>query len=167
MEYLPEEGPSVEDIRKALAGLVTEGIIPYNVGENGGCLLDLALVQARREPLARDAPEAQRHAAHAEALTSVLTEAVEDEKIGGKPRRLLHDVLPLRPELLNKTVKERRTEAGKNLKPGKKAVEPGTIRTYYEPKALKKLSEVLWRLESEFRAAHRDGKPADPDEQDS
>jgi hypothetical protein len=165
MADLPE-GASVEDIRKALTGLVTEGLIPYNVGENGGCLLDLAIVEAQRQkPL--PAGEAERHAAHAEALTSVLTEAVADEtKIGGKPRRLLHDVLPLRPELLGETIKARRTEAGKNLKPGKKAVEPGTIRTYYEPKALKKLSEVLHRMETEFRAAHRDGKSQDSDEQD-
>lgn len=166
MEDLPENGPSVEDIRKALGRLVTEGLIPFNVGENGGCLLDMAIVQARRQkPLPTNAPEAQRHAVHAAALTSVLSEAVEDEKkIGGKPRRLLYDVLPLRPELLGKTIKERRTEAGKNLKPGKKDIGPGTVRTYYEPKALKKLSEKLRQMESDFRTAHRDGKSQDPGE---
>jgi hypothetical protein len=167
MEDQPEKGPSVEDIRRALGGLVTEGLIPYNVGENGGCLLDLAIVQAQRKPVPRDAPEPDRHAADAEALTSVLQDAVNHKDISGKHRRLLRDVLPLRPELLGKVVKERRKEAGKDLKPGKKDIGPGTIRTYYEPKALKKLSEVLWRLESEFRAAYRNGKSADSDEQDS
>lgn len=164
MEDLPEEGPSVEEIRNALAGLVTEGLVPYNVGESGGCLLDLAIVQAQRKPVPRDAPEPDRHAADAEALTSVLQDAVDHKDISGKHRRLLRDVLPLRPELLGKPIKERRKEAGKDLKPGKKDIGPGTVRTYYEPKALLKIAEVVWMIESQFRAAYRDGKSADSDE---
>ena len=167
MKDLPEEGPSVQDIRKALSGLVTEGLIPYNISENGGCLLDLASVQARRKSVPKDAPEADRHAADAEALTSVLQDAVNHKDINGKHRRLLQDVLPLRPELLGKTIKERRKEAGKNLKPGKKDIGPGTVRTYYEPKALEKIAEAVCQIESKFRGALRDGKPADSDEQDT
>jgi hypothetical protein len=141
---------TTQDIRDALARLVTEGLDePYNVGENGGVLLGLAIVESRvqAEP---DATEFQRFAAYAKALTSVLAEAVEDEEMTGKSRRVLISILPLEPDLVGASLKERRYEAGKNIRPGK-TIKPGTIRTYYEPKALQRLARVLLRQELAFR----------------
>jgi hypothetical protein len=148
-------------LREGLSDLVREGLVPYNVGENAGALLELAIVQDRRKPLADDADESTRDSAHTDALTSVLAEAVDRPIIGGKARRLLQHVLPLKQELLGASIKERRTEAGKNLKPGKKTIKPGTIRTYYEPKALDKLVEALVGMEREFvRGATTSAKPS-------
>jgi hypothetical protein len=152
--------PDADALRKALADLVTEGLVPYNVGENGGALLQLAIVQGRRRSLDGTANEAARDEADTEALTSVLSEAVEHPTIRGKVRRLLQDVLPLKEELLGKPIKERRTEAGKNIKTGKKIIKPGTIRTYHEPKALDKLVVALLLMEQEFvRGVTSDAKP--------
>ena len=137
---------TTQDIRDALARVVTEGLDnPYNVGDNGGVLLRLAMVQSRlRVP--PDATEAERYEAYTKALTSVLAEAVEDKEMPGKSRRVLKSILPLEPDLLGATLKQRRIEAGKNVMPREK-VKPGTIRTYHEPKALERLADVLMRLE--------------------
>jgi len=132
---------------------VTDGLVPYNVGDNGGRLLDLGLVKAHREALDGDADEAARYGADTRALTAVLEDAVAREEIRGKHRRLLRAVLPLKPELVGKSIRERRTEAGKDLRPDKDDVRPGTIRNHYEPKALDKLAAVLWQMEQEFQAA--------------
>jgi hypothetical protein len=140
-----------DTIRRALAGLLTDGLLPWNVLENGGRLLDLEMVRSRVD-LDEDASEAEHAEAYARALVSVLSEAVTSDEVGGKSRRLLNDVLPLNAEYLGAPVKERRTAAGAHLKPGKKAISPGTIRTYYEPKALDKLAEVLVQMEFAFRA---------------
>ncbi len=61
-------------------------------------------------------------------------------------------MLPLNPQLLEKSVTERRAEAGKDIKLGKGAVTPGTIRDHYEPRALDSLARVLWAMEQEFQA---------------
>jgi hypothetical protein len=148
---LVEDAESIEAIRETLRKLVTDGLLPFNVGENGGRLLELGLVQAARAKLDAEADEASRYEADTKALRSVLEAAVEHEEVSGKYRRLLRAVLPLKPELVGKSVKERRTIAGKDIKPDKKPVMAGTIRNYYEPKALDKLAHVLWAMELEFR----------------
>ena len=167
MEDPPWPEVTVKEVRDALAKLVTEGLFKhYNVGENGGCLLRLAVVQDRWKGLDGNASEDQRYQAYAQGLRAILAEAIEDEDFSGKARRLLQDVLPLREELRGMAIKERRVEASMHTKPGEK-IKPGTIRTYYEPKALKKLAEALLQLESGFRAAFHDGKSSDSDEEDS
>lgn len=143
-------------IRHALAGLVTDGLVPYNVLENGGVLLELEMVRGRVD-LDRNATESEHAEAYARALTSVLSEAVKSDEIGGKARRLLTDVLPLDAKYLDATVKDRRIAAGTDIRPGKKPVKWGTIRTYYEPKALEKIAEVLWLMELQFRQQHHTG----------
>jgi hypothetical protein len=153
MEDSSADAEHVQPIRDALGKLVTDGLVPYNVGDNGECLLDLGLVKAHREALDGDADEAERYGADTRALTAVLEDAVAREEIRGKHRRLLRAVLPLKPELVGKSIKERRTEAGKDLRPDKDDVRPGTIRNHYEPKALDKLAAVLWQMEQEFQAA--------------
>ena len=152
---LVEDAESIEAIRETLRKLVTDGLVPFNVGDNGGYLLELGLVQAARAKLDAEADEASRYEADTEALRSVLEAAVEHEDISGKIRRLLRDVLPLDPELLGKSVRERRTIAGKDIRPGRSVVTAGTIRNHYEPKALDKLARVLWVMEQEFQVEAR------------
>jgi hypothetical protein len=168
MEDSSPEEESVKVIRDALGKLVTDGLVPYNVNENGGFLLELALFEDQREHLDGDADETERNEADAKALRAVLQTAVEDKDISGKHRRLLRAVLPLNEELLGQSVKERRAVAGKELKPGKK-VGADTIRTYYEPKALVKLAIVLWKMELEFQveATSSRGPRADAESSDS
>lgn len=160
------EAENIDAIRQTLGKLVTEGIVPYNVGENGGVLLGMSVVQAARVKLDETADEASRYQSDAEALRSVLEAAVEHEEVGGKSRRLLRALLPLKPELLGKRVIERRTIAGRDIRPDKKPVTPGTVRNYYEPKALTKLARVLWVMEQEFRA-NASGGSADSDSAES
>lgn len=139
-----------KDIRDALARLVTEGLgNPYNVGDNGGVLLRLAIVKSHLKA-SSSATEVERYEDYTAALTSVLAEAVEDKEMPGKSRRVLKSILPLEPDLLKATLKQRRIEAGKNIMPHER-VKPGTIRTYHEPKALGRLAEVLLRQELDFR----------------
>jgi hypothetical protein len=135
-------------VRKALARVVTDGLVPYTVLDEGWPLLELEIVHSRVETH-DDTSENDRAVAYTKALTTVLQEAVESDRISGKSRRLLRAVLPLKPEYLGRSVKERRIAAGKEMKDGKK-VQPGTIRTYYEPKALDKLTEVLLEMERTF-----------------
>jgi hypothetical protein len=147
-----EDAESIEAIRETLRKLVTDGLVPFNVGDNGGYLLELGVVRAARAELDAADDEVSRYEADTEAVRSVLAAAVEHEDVSGKYRRLLRAVLPLKPELVGKPVKERRVEAGKDIKPGKNDVTAGTIRNYYEPKALAKLAHVLWAMEQEFQA---------------
>jgi hypothetical protein len=151
MEDQSSDEECVKIIRAAIGRLVTDGLVPYNVGDNGGYLLELGLVKAQREALDGDVGEAERYEADTKALRAVLEAAVEREDIRGKHRRLLRAVLPLKPELVGESVKVRRTVAGKDLKPDKDDVTAGTIRNHYEPKALDKLAVVLWQMELEFR----------------
>jgi hypothetical protein len=162
---------SVEDIQSALAKLGTQGIFnDYNVGDNGGCLLRFALVRDRLEDvdgfegLDGHAKEPARYQALGKALRSVLAELVEDESIGGRSRRVLHDVLPLDEGLREMSITDRRVEASRHISPGNE-VAPGTIRTYYEPRARQKFARVIWRAERDFRAALRDGQALGSDEQ--
>ncbi len=158
---------SVEDIQSVLAKLGTRGIFDdYNVGDNGGCLLRLALFQVRLKDLDGDAKEAERYRAYGEAMRCVLAELVEDESVGGKSRRVLHDVLPLNEEFRDMSITDRRIAASQHISPGRE-VTPGTIRTYYEPRARQKFARVIWRAERDFRAARRDSESAGSDEQDS
>lgn len=144
-------GPAFDEIRASLAALVTEGVAPYNVADNGGALLELQAVTGR-VVIAVGADEDDEERAYAEALVAVLKEAVDKRRIQSrKHRRLLKYVLPLREELLEKTIEQRRTAAGKNLTDGKKVVKPGTVRTYYEPRALDRLARALIAIECEHR----------------
>src|ERR1700733_1241745 len=96
MEDTPQDEVTVEEIRDALAKVITEGVFDhYNVGENGGCLLRLAIVQGRYAGLDGNAKEDERFRVYAEALRSVLIEAIEHDDVVGKSRRVLNDVLPL------------------------------------------------------------------------
>jgi hypothetical protein len=169
MEDSSSDEEGVKPIREALGGLVTDGLLPYNVVENGGILRELALFKDLREEPDENAGETERNEADANALRAVFEAAVEHEDISGKHRRLLRAVLPLNQELVGKSIKERRVAAGKDLKPGKKAVTAGTIRNHYEPRALDKLSVVLCRMELEFRAKapSSQGGPADSEGSDS
>ena len=148
----PHSGSALADLlRKNLADLVTVGLLPYNVAETGGSLLELAIVTARLK-IDEDADEDERDAAYAKALVAVLKEAVTKERMPiRRYRRVLKYVLPLKEEYLGKTIKERRTAAGRDLKDGKQAVKAGTIRTYYEPRALEDLARVLVEMETEYR----------------
>jgi len=171
MEDPPSDEECVKAIREALGKLVTDGLLPYNVVENGGFLRELALFKDRRRRVdpGENADETARNKADEKALRAVLEAAVEDEEISGKHRRLLRAVLPLNEEHVGKSIKERRVAAGKDLKPGKKAVTAGTIRNHYEPRALEKLAAVLGRMELEFRAKAPSsrGGPADSEGSDS
>jgi hypothetical protein len=146
----PYSGPAIADVRKSLAEVVTGGLVPGNVAEKGGVLLELQIV-VNRLKLPAKANEDARDSAYAKALTAALKDAVEGGRIlFRKHRRLLRYVLPLEKEYLNKSIKERRTAAGKNLSDGK-PVGAGTIRTYYEPRALDELARVLVEMEAAAR----------------
>ncbi len=164
MEAPSLDAENVQAIRDDLGRLVTGGLLPFNVGDNCECLLELGLVIAQREDVDGDADETQRYEADARALRAVLEIAVAHRDISGKHRRLLRAVLPLKPELVGQSVKERRTVAGKDLKPDKDDVTAGTIRNHYEPKALDKLAGVLWQMELEFRVK---STPADDEQANS
>jgi hypothetical protein len=162
-----EQEVAVEDIQDALAKVVTQGIFDdYNIGDNGGCLLHLALVRDRLADLDGGTKEYERYQALGKAVRSVLAELIEDESIGGRSRRVLYDVLPLNEALREMSIADRRVEASKHISPARE-VTPGTIRTYYEPRARQKFARAIWRAERHFRAARRDGGSAGSDEQGS
>jgi hypothetical protein len=147
----PYTGPQADDLSDALTAVITHGLRPYHVAEHGGVLLELELVVDRLH-LDRATNGNERDAAYAEALTEALREAVE-QRMGrhARYRRLLEHLLPLKPELLSKTLHERRTAGGETMTEGKKVVSAGTVRTYHQPKAVAILSEVLVRMEAEKR----------------
>jgi hypothetical protein len=147
----PYSGPEFGDIRKRLGELVTVGMVPEQVADVGEELLELEIVSSRVE-LPAEATEEEEDLAYAAALTPVLREAVEPVR-PKKYRRLLKCVLPLKSELLGKSIDERRAAAAKafNKKDGKKGVKPGTIRTYHEPRALDRLALMLIKMEAGFR----------------
>lgn len=141
-------GPRLEDVRKDLAAVVTGGLVADSVAEKGRELLGLEIVVSRAR-LPVGAGEDERDQASTEALTAVLKEAVEERLLFRKHRRLLRYVLPLEAEYLDRSIEERRAAAGKNMT--KKPVKPGTIRTYYEPRALDELARILVEMEAEYR----------------
>lgn len=148
----PYAGPKVDVLRKNLAGLVAAGFVPYNVADKGEDLLELQIVTSR-VALGEEADEDQRETAIAEAFIALVREDVVKKKRvrQRKYRRLLRYVLPLDKDYIGKDVEERRTAAGENLTGGSKVVKPGTIRTYYEPRALDELARVLGEMEAELR----------------
>lgn len=148
----PYSGPKLKDLRGNLGKLVTEGLLPYHVAEVGGKLLELKLVTSRLN-LPDNPTEEEEETAYAEALTEVLNEAVamKNSGIRRKDRKVLKNVLPLRKNLLGEPIEKRRAAAGKDMKDGKKGVKPGTVRTYYEPRALDRLAQVLVNMEAEYR----------------
>jgi hypothetical protein len=155
----PYSGPALPDIRKNLADLVTDGLVPYNIAEKGGTLLELEIVrsQVAGDP---DADDDETEAALATALESVLQDAVNKERMPiRRYRRVLKNVLPLKDELIGKPINERRATAAQDLKDGKAPVKPGTIRTYYEPRALDDLARVLIEMEAEHRGQRPDASP--------
>jgi hypothetical protein len=145
-------GPKPDALRKNLAGLVAEGFMPENVADKGGDLLELRIVTSR-VTLGKDASNDQREIATAEAFIALVGEVADNKKLvrQRKYRRLLRYVLPLENDCFDMDVEERRTAAGKNLFGGSKEVKPGTIRTYYEPRALDELARVLVEMEAESR----------------
>lgn len=147
----PYSGPKLADIRKRLGEMVTVGMAPKQVADVGEELLELEIVSSRVN-LTSTATEEEEDLAYAAALTALLREAVEPLR-PKRYRRLLKCALPLKKELLGKSIDERREAAAKavNKKDGKENVKPGTIRTYHEPRALDKLAEILIRMEAEFR----------------
>jgi hypothetical protein len=156
-------GPKLADIRKRLGELVTVGMVPEQVADVGEELLELEIV-SRRVKLSAAATEEEEDLAYATALTSLLREAVEPLR-PKKYRRLLKCVLPLKKELLGKSIDERREAAAKafNKKGGKEGVKPGTIRTYHEPRALDKLAQLLIEMETDFRGEVLVGPGSDSD----
>jgi hypothetical protein len=146
----PYSGPTTSEVRRALSAIVTHGLVPYHVAESGGPLLSLEIVQSRLPPNL-NGDEEKRDAAYTEALRSVLHEAVMERVLTRRHRRLLRYVLPLIPEYLGTTVLERRTLAGEQMRDGIKSVKAGTIRTYYEPRALDQLAAALVAMEAEHR----------------
>ncbi|HEX5852855.1 MAG TPA: hypothetical protein VFY36_07170 [Solirubrobacteraceae bacterium] len=145
-----DSGPTYERVRRDLGRLVTDGLIPYNIAENGGELLRLAIVRSRIS-IADDADESRLEAAEASALTEVLREAVTKRRMPRrKHRQILKYVLPLVDEYIGTPVERRRTAAGEHLTEGHKVIKPGTIRTYraYEPEALDELARVLIEMET-------------------
>jgi hypothetical protein len=155
-------------IRESLGKLIKEGLVAYHVADVGGPLVGLGIVQAKLISGHGCLNGDERDEAHADALKEVLTEAINHPVMGGKARRLLENVLPLKEELIGASPKERRTEAGKHIKNGKKVIKPGTIRTYYEPDALNKLAEILVSMEHDHRStASADGNPASDEAPDS
>ncbi len=147
----PYSGPDFDALRKSLSELVTGGVVPYNVAENGGALLNLDIVSSRIK-VGPETDEEEQERAQAQALLAVLTSAVDKKQLmQRKHRRLLKYVLPLKDEYAGKTIEERRRAAGENLTDGKRVVKSGTIRTYYEPRALDQLAITLVRMEAEHR----------------
>lgn len=152
----PYSGPPLADIRKNLADLVTNGLVPYNVAERGGALLEMEIVRSRVEG-DPDADDDESEMALASAVESVLRDAVTKDRMRiRRHRRVLKNVLPLKEELLNAPINERRAAAAHDLRDGKKSVKPGTIRTYYEPRALDDLARVLVEMEAERRGQRVD-----------
>jgi hypothetical protein len=153
------QGPQREAIRRNLADLIAEGLVPYNVVEKGGNLLRLTLVTERLS-LRPDADEDERDAAYARALTDALREAVSSIEMRRSYRRVLNCVLPLNPDYVKASVQERRSAAGKAIKDGTKLVKPGTIRTYHEPRALDALANILVAMEAKNRGEEVPGEEA-------
>jgi hypothetical protein len=152
-------------VRKALAELVTGGVMPYNVAAHGGVLLEFEIVISRLELTDDDANEDddKREEDYAAALVSVLGEAVVKARIPQRAyRRVLKCVLPLRDEYLGLAIKDRRIVAAQELKTPKKTIKPATVRTYYEPRALDALATVLLEMEASYLETKRH-EGADPD----
>ena len=151
----PYTGSSVASIRRNLATLITDGVAPYNVADKGHDLLRLQIVQHRISH--GDMTEDEREADEAAALISVLKEAVARERMPiRRYRRLLRFVLPLDEQYLGTTIGVRRAAAGEHLMDGRRTVKPGTIRTYYEPRALDALAKALVAMEA---AARKESPP--------
>jgi hypothetical protein len=152
-------GPSYVRIRKSLTDLVTLGLSPYSVAEKGAALVELEILIRHRRGLNDNASDDERDAADADALLALLEEAVHRRRIASRKfRRVLRFVLPIYTEegfeqYRDASLEARRTAAGQNLTGNEhdEPVEPSTIRTYYEPKALSKLAVVLIHMESEHR----------------
>jgi hypothetical protein len=159
MAAAPYSGPCFEAIRKNLTDLVTLGISPYSVAEKGQALLELQVVTEKRKPLPPNAEDDDRDVADADALVALLDEAVKRERISHRRyRRVLRYMLPIYvrsgyEQLREASLKDRRSAVAEDLtgKKNGKTVEPSTIRTYYEPRALNQLTVVLILLEAERR----------------
>jgi hypothetical protein len=145
-------GPKLHDLRNTLTTLVARGFEVDNVVDNGDELLDLRIVTDGVN-LDDGADEDAEEIATAEAFIALVTQVVGDKKLvrQRKHRRLLRYVLPLLDEYVGKGLDERRTAAGANMTSGDEVVKPGTVRTYYEPRALDELARVLVEMEAEHR----------------
>jgi hypothetical protein len=149
----PYSGPTFDSLRKTLSDLIKDGLSRGNIAAKGDELRRLAIVEGRLAPH-DGTDEDEREVAYADAVVTVLKEAVVEERIYGRNhRRILKFVLPLKEKYTGTSIKERRTAAGEDIKTGKKPIKPSTIRTYfsYEPQALDELARVLVEMEAEYR----------------
>jgi hypothetical protein len=151
-------GPDELTLRRTLSALVTGGLVPYHVGDVGEPLLDLEIVRSEMPDAQADDDDGDAYdVAATAALSAVLARAIDKKQkliTSRKLRRVLRHVLPLRDELVGKPIGDRRASAAEAIK-GKKVVKASTIRTYYEPKALKLLAHALVQME----AGHRQEEP--------
>lgn len=140
-----EDLPKEQTIRKQLGTLCTYGLQPFWVIDSCRILLGLDCVRnhhADGEPTEEGL---------AEALGLYLAGAV-DRVEKRQHRILLEIVLGLDPEMLGKTAKERRAEAGRRFRgPDSKPVTFGCIRQHHEPRALDALTVVVYADECAVR----------------
>jgi len=140
-----EELPKERTIRKQLGTLCTYGLQPFWVIDSCKILLGLDCVRDHHT----DGELTEEGLA--EALTAYLPQAVE--RVEKRQHRILLEiVLGLEPDMLGKTAKERRAEAGQRFRgPGSKAVTFGCIRQHHEPRALDALAAVVYADECAAR----------------
>ncbi len=157
MELATYTGIEEQAVRERLGKLLKRGLVPRNVGNKAGKLLELrvvaeqiATVGKRRRPKDGEDEDDVRDAVAAEVLTAVLVIAV-GRMLTSDYRRLLKRVLPLKQELLGEEIAVRRAAAQAALAERGTSVELETLRTYYEPRALDELAWYLVLLEAEHR----------------
>jgi hypothetical protein len=136
----PQSAPVAQDdtahqqVRLELARLVTHGVDDTTLAD---------AVALHRLPAVGGADPADPR------TSTILHEALQ-AAIGRvsrpKQQTLLRIVLGLDPAVAGLTVQERRRIAGEQFRGGHKTVKPGTIRTYYEPRALEALATALLEL---------------------
>jgi hypothetical protein len=146
-------GPPARELRKTLRWLVTQGLTPDNLVRRGGDLLNLRVVVSRVQ-VGADASEDEWERAAAAAFVDVLVELTTNPR--GEPgviyvfksehRKVLRNVLSLKPELVGAPLEQRRKAAAEEL-----GLEVSTARTSYEPPALDDLVRALIELDARHR----------------
>lgn len=149
---MDEGRPSYDDVRHALTSVVTYGLVPFSVATYGESLVALEIVQARMPDGLRPKDGDRYEQAATAALTEVLREAVDGIR-SRNYRMVLEYVLPLMPELRDTDVTHRRTEVGKVLR--NRPLKAGSVRVYYERKALDQLANDLLEAEADAGGARR------------
>lgn len=136
---------SKEEVKKALGSLVRFGVEGLWT-ERAAPLLDLRTVTRGTAGLS-----------HKEALQRVREnlEAAIQEVPSPQHQDLLRIVLGLDVETASMSAAERRAEAGRRFREGKRPVQGDTIRQYHEPQALEQLAAVLLRESAKSRQSRR------------